>query len=96
MGSNLADFEGLIRQALARQNDADPAIRQRIYESSRRALARMISAAGMQPPEVIARQHEALESAIHRVEEDYILSAMEAGNTASDTDTLAKRATAFG
>jgi len=84
VGGKLADFEGLIRQALARQNDADPAIRQRIYESSRRALARMIASAGMQPPEIIARQHESLESAIHRVEEDYLLSAMDIGNAAID------------
>lgn len=78
----MADFEGLIRQALGRQNASDPAVRQRVYESSRRALARMTAAAGMQPPEVIARQHEALENAILGIEEEYLLAEMQAAEEA--------------
>jgi len=67
----LADFEGLIRQALARQNDADPEIREKVYQSSRRALAKMIAGAGVQPPEIINRQRLALENAIERIEAAY-------------------------
>ncbi|MEC9342594.1 MAG: hypothetical protein VYD64_01990 [Pseudomonadota bacterium] len=68
----MADFEGLIRQALARQNDADPAIREKVYQSSRKALARMIGASGAQPPEVITRQQTALEASIRRIEAEYL------------------------
>ncbi|GIL02226.1 MAG: hypothetical protein BroJett030_21250 [Alphaproteobacteria bacterium] len=67
----MADFEGLIRQALARQDDSDPAIREKIYQSSRRALAKMIAGAGVQPPEIINRQRMALEQAIERIEAGY-------------------------
>lgn len=67
----MADFEGLIRQALARQNDADPAIREKVYQSSRKALARMIASAGVQPPDVINRQRAALEESIRRIEAGY-------------------------
>lgn len=82
----MADFEGLIRQALARQNAPDPAVRQRVYESSRRALARMTAAAGMQAPEVIARQHEALENAILGIEEEYMLAEMQEAEEAASRD----------
>jgi hypothetical protein len=67
-GVELADFEGLIRQALARQNITDPAVRQKVYQSSRNALARMIAAAGPQPPAVINEQRAALENSISRIE----------------------------
>jgi hypothetical protein len=67
----LADFEGLIRQALARQDGSDPAVRERVYQSSRNALARMIAAAGAQPPAVINEQRIALENSISRIEASY-------------------------
>ncbi len=67
----MADFEGLIRQALARQGDSDPAVRQRVYQSSRNALARMIASAGAQPPAVINEQRIALENSISRIEAGY-------------------------
>ncbi len=72
-GVELADFEGLIRQALARQNIADPAVRQKVYQSSRNALARMIAAAGPQPPAVINEQRVALENSISRIEAGFSL-----------------------
>lgn len=68
----MADFEGLIRQALARQNADDPAVREKIYQSSRNALARMIAAGKAQSPEAINRQREALENSIHRIEAGYV------------------------
>lgn len=67
----MADFEGLIRQALARQNADDPAIREKIYQSSRNALARMIASGKAQSPEIINRQREALENSIRRIEAGY-------------------------
>ncbi|MCG6857479.1 MAG: hypothetical protein LJE67_05380 [Salaquimonas sp.] len=67
----MADFEGLIRQALARQDDSDPAIREKVYQSSRKALARMIASSGVQPPDVINRQRVALEDSIQRIEAGY-------------------------
>jgi hypothetical protein len=72
-GVELADFESLIRQALARQNIADPAVRQKVYQSSRNALARMIAAAGPQPPAVINEQRVALENSISRIEAGFSL-----------------------
>ena len=74
----MADFEGLIRQALARQNDADPAIREKVYQSSRKALARMIASAGVQPPDVINRQRAALEESIRRIEAGLMECALQA------------------
>jgi hypothetical protein len=77
-GVDLADFEGLIRQALARQNIADPAVRQKVYQSSRNALARMIAAAGPQPPAVINEQRVALENSISRIEAGFSLPPRQA------------------
>ncbi|MCU0789518.1 MAG: hypothetical protein MUE79_00480 [Nitratireductor sp.] len=56
---------------MARQDDSDPAVRQRVYQSSRNALARMIAAAGAQPPAVINEQRVALENSINRIEAGY-------------------------
>lgn len=69
---NLANFEGLIRQALERQNAADPAVREKVYEASRTALARMIANGGPQPPAAIERQRTALENCIDRIEFSYL------------------------
>lgn len=67
----MADFEGLIRQALASHNAADPAVRQRIYQSSRNALAKMLDKTG-DPNGVAARQHvQRLENSIARIERAY-------------------------
>lgn len=71
----MADFEGLIRQALARHNAADPEVRERVYLSSRNALARMIAAAGPQPIEAIDAQRRALENSIARIEAGYAAPA---------------------
>lgn len=69
--TKLADFEGLIRQALARQNAADPAVRKKVYQSSRNALARMIVGGGAQSPSAIQEQRQALENSIQRIEAGY-------------------------
>ncbi|MGI9400157.1 MAG: hypothetical protein ACR2O0_02795 [Rhizobiaceae bacterium] len=67
----MADFEGLIRQALARQDASDPAVREQIYQASRNAFARMIAGAGPQPPHAIQYQKDALENCINRIEASY-------------------------
>ena len=68
----LADFEGLIRQALLRQDDSDPAIREKIYQSSRNALERMIASAPNQNPEAAQTHRKALEVSIRRIEAGYV------------------------
>ncbi len=68
----MADFEGLIRQALARQDATDPAVREQIYQASRNAFARMIAGAGPQPPQAIQVQRDALENCIKRIEAGYL------------------------
>jgi hypothetical protein len=66
--NELANFEELIRQALARQNSADPQVRERVYRASRNALERM-NATGASPSlGEIQRQHDLLETSISRVE----------------------------
>ncbi|MFZ1815355.1 MAG: hypothetical protein WBO55_17655 [Rhizobiaceae bacterium] len=67
----MADFEGLIRQALARQDDTDPDVRERIYQSSRNALAKMIASAGPQPLDVVEKHRQTLEMSINRIESGY-------------------------
>jgi hypothetical protein len=68
---DLADFEGLIRQALARQDATDPAVREHVYKASRNAFARMIATAGPQNPQTIQMQRDALENCISRIEASY-------------------------
>ena len=66
-----ADIESLIRQALARQNGFDPQIRQKIYQSSRNALARMIAKSSALSPEVIGARNQALEKTIAKIESEF-------------------------
>ncbi len=68
----MANFDGLIRQALARYDDTDPAVRQAVYQSSRNALARMVASGQAQSPDVINRRRDALEQSIRSVEESYL------------------------
>ena len=67
----MADFEGLIRQALKTQDSNNPAIRQKIYHSSRVALKRMLEKAGNQPVEAVKSHFQGLENSISRIEADY-------------------------
>ena len=67
----MADFEGLIRQALVRQDDSDPAIREKIYQSSRNALERMIASAPNQGQDAAQAHRNALEVSIRRIEAGY-------------------------
>lgn len=65
------DIESLIRQALARQNAFDPEVRQKIYQSSRNALAKMIAKAGVVPPQVINARSHSLEETIAKIEAEF-------------------------
>lgn len=67
----LADFEGLIRQALSVQNSADAATRQRVYQSSRNALARMLEKSG-QGDDAVRSHFRRLENAIALVEAEFL------------------------
>lgn len=66
-----ADIESLIRQALAKQNGFDPAVRQKIYQSSRNALAKLIAKSGAMAPEAIQARNAALEQIINKIESEF-------------------------
>lgn len=68
----MANFEGLIRQALQNQNAGDPAVRQRIYQSSRNALAKMLQNSPDVGDEAAQRQFDRLETSIASIEADYV------------------------
>lgn len=67
----MANFEGLIRQALQNQNAGDPAVRQRIYQSSRNALTKMLQKSPDLSDEAAKRQVDSLEASIASIEADY-------------------------
>lgn len=67
-GDILADFEGLIKQALAKQDSSDPDVRARIYQSSRAALARMIAKKPDVASATVQRQEMMLEQSIQKIE----------------------------
>ena len=69
--NELAKFEELIRQALARHNSADPQIRERVYRASRNALDQMNAANPSVSAEEIGRQRDLLEASIRRIEASY-------------------------
>ncbi|MEM1372302.1 MAG: hypothetical protein AAGG72_08785, partial [Pseudomonadota bacterium] len=64
----MAGFEDLLRSALAKQENPSAGIRQRIYQSSRDALERMIQQRSDMTAETIALQRQQLEAAIVEVE----------------------------
>jgi hypothetical protein len=53
---------------LSRQDSSDPAVRERVYQSSRNALAKMIAASGATEPAAINARRSALENSINRIE----------------------------
>jgi hypothetical protein len=67
----MADFDAILRKALASRPGAPGEERRKIYERARQALVRQLT--GFEPPlppEDISRQRLALESAIRKVEAD--------------------------
>ena len=67
----MADFEALIRSALAKQNSGDANVRGKVYQSSRNALNKMITANRGLTVEGALTQQKALEDAIGRIEAEY-------------------------
>lgn len=71
IGVSMADFDAILRKALASRPGAPGEERRKIYERARQALVRQLT--GFEPPlppEDISRQRLALESAIRKVEAD--------------------------
>ena len=68
----MANFEGLIRGALRAKDATSPEVRERIYESSRNALKRLIEENRSMTVETALREQRLLEEAINRIEEEYI------------------------
>lgn len=67
----MANFEALIKQALNTQNSADPIVREKIYNSSRNALRRMLEKAPNQTAEGINAHMRNLEQTIIKIETGY-------------------------
>jgi hypothetical protein len=70
-GVSMADFDAILRKALASRPGAPGEERRKIYERARQALVRQLT--GFEPPlppEDISRQRLALEAAIRKVEAD--------------------------
>ncbi|MEL6967858.1 MAG: hypothetical protein AAGM04_10805, partial [Pseudomonadota bacterium] len=64
----MAGFEDLLRSALAKQDNPSASVRQRIYQSSRDALERMIQQRSDMSAQTVAVQRQQLEAAIVEVE----------------------------
>ncbi|MCB1385155.1 MAG: hypothetical protein KDJ80_04375 [Nitratireductor sp.] len=71
----MANFEALIKQALQNQNDADPAVRRRVYQSSRNALSKMLAKSPGAAEEAKQQQVRRLEASIARIEDAYAPAA---------------------
>jgi len=71
----MADFESLIRGALAKQDNASPQVRQAVYQSSRNALKRLVENNRSLTVEGVIAQQKKLEQAIGRVELEYTAPA---------------------
>lgn len=76
-GHDLADFDALIKQALKTQNSVDLRVREKVYQSSRNALLRMLEKAGnLETP--AGKLHLAeLEKSIGRIEAEFSPSPVE-------------------
>ncbi len=66
----LANFEALIRSALTKQDSSNRQVREKVYQSSRNALQRMIAANRSLTVENALTQQRALEASILHIEAD--------------------------
>ena len=86
----MADFDAILRKALASRPGAPGEERRKIYERARQALVRQLTSFEPPlPPEDISRQRLALESAIRKVEADVAAN----GGVLPDADPAAIAAT---
>ena len=79
----MADFEAILKKALASRPDASGEERRKVYERARQALIKQLE--GFEPPlppEEISKQRLALESSIRRIEADAAAGALRAGTAA--------------
>ncbi len=67
----MANFEGLIRGALAAKDATSPEVRNAVYDSSRNALKRLIESNRGLTVEAAVTEQRALESAIERIENEF-------------------------
>lgn len=67
----MAGFEDLIRGALAKQANPSSETRERVYESARQALDRMLEGNDSLSPEVVTAQRVKLEEAIKKIDATY-------------------------
>ena len=67
----MANFETLIRNALASQSSTDENVRRKVYNSSKNALEKMIAANRNLTLEEALKQRRALEQAVIRIEQEY-------------------------
>ena len=72
MGKNLANFEGLIRGAIAAKQALTPEARSEVYQSSRNALSRLIEGNRTLTVESAMQEQSALEEAILRIESEFV------------------------
>ncbi len=68
----MAGFEDVIQRALEKQDSGSVLVRQQIYDSARKTLAKMLNSAGNLSPENIRDQQQRLEIAIAEIESRYI------------------------
>lgn len=71
-GYILADFERLIRKALASQDDGSAEVRQVVYRSSRNALQKIIDGNRSLTVENAMAQKKGLEDCIEKIEQEYL------------------------
>lgn len=71
MGSTLANFEGLIRGAIAAKRAMTPAMRQEVYQSSRNALNRLIESNPALTVQTAIEERKSLEEAINQIEAEF-------------------------
>ncbi|MEM9332862.1 MAG: hypothetical protein AAGA53_16190 [Pseudomonadota bacterium] len=73
----MANYEGLIRGALAAKDATSSEVRRIVYQSSRNALKRLIEENRSLTVEAAVNEQRALEDAIQRVEEEFTLPQVE-------------------
>lgn len=83
----MANFEGLIRQALANHDASDADVRERIYNSSRNALRKMLERSGISGSEEASLRQRQLDQAIIRIEAEYAEPKAETSATEQVTNS---------
>ena len=80
----MAGFEDLIRGALIKQGTTTPESRERVYNSARQALDRMLADETKFSPEVANAQRTKLETAISEIDAGYAKAEVTRGGVATN------------